>query len=255
MPLLGLVFQTNTPRFAKHHRKCLGATLTWAPGYYATPRGKKQSLGNSRLEGRCDHLFLVWCIIVCGKVQKNLMITRLWTGQYVLEMVEVVKMLSLVGDMTVKLVFYSGNGSQNDATWEKNNKSLVCCIKSRRKLTSPDSWWGIMLNCVETCTENPVRNASNTCFGQKVLFHYMGDKCHYYRTGAWLGWERIQSALWAINSPVWHCVARNYRTDVSALQTRNGEGNREGRRELGWQKRLNRKRKVRTNDRNRWKNW
>lgn len=85
-----------------------------------------------------------------------------------------------------------------------------------------------MLNCVETHTEYPVLNASNTCFGQKVLFHYMGDKCHYYQTGAWPGWERVQSALRAINSPVCHCVARNYRTDV-VLSTSKAEGNREDR--------------------------
>lgn len=49
-------------------------------------------------------------------------------------------MLSLVGDITAKLVFYSGKRSQNDATWEKNNKSLLCCIKSTQELTIPDSW-------------------------------------------------------------------------------------------------------------------
>lgn len=66
------------------------------------------------------------------------MINRLWTDQYVLG--KVVKKLSLVGDMTAELVFYSGNRSQNDATWEKNNKTLVCCIKSTQELTIPDSW-------------------------------------------------------------------------------------------------------------------
>lgn len=75
------------------------------------------------------------------------------------------KMLSLVGVITAELVFYLGIWSQNDATWEKNNKTLVCCIKSTRELTIPDSWWGTQ-NCVETHTEYPVLNASNTCFGK-----------------------------------------------------------------------------------------
>lgn len=165
-------------------------------------------------------IMCLWCgeLLRMGK-SKNLMINRLWTDQHVLG--KVVKKLSLVGDMTAELVFYSGNRSQNDAAWEKNNKTPVCCIKtpvwcikSTQELTIPDSWWGIMLNCMETHSEYPVLNALNTCFGQKVLFHYMGDKCHYSRTGAWPGWERVQSALRAINSLVWHCVARNYRTDV-----------------------------------------
>lgn len=69
---------------------------------------------------------------------KNLMINRLWTDQCVLG--KVVKKLSLVGDMTAELVFYSWNRSHNDATWEKNNKTLVCCIKSTQELTIPDSW-------------------------------------------------------------------------------------------------------------------
>lgn len=134
-------------------------------------------------------MFVVWCKITCRKIKKS-------NDQQALDgpicSGESGKKVVSGGWYDCELVFYSGNRSQNDATWEKNNKTLVCCIKSAQELTIPDSWWGIMLNCMETHTEYPVLNASNTCFGQKVLFHYMGDKCHYYQTGAWPGWERVQ---------------------------------------------------------------
>lgn len=90
---------------------------------------KKQNFANCRLKERCDHN----CVWENKKKKKNLMINRLWTDRYVLG--KVVKKLSLVGDMPAQQVFYSGNWSQNDATWEKNNKTLVCCIKSTQELT------------------------------------------------------------------------------------------------------------------------
>lgn len=122
MPLLGLAFQTNTPWFARHHRNCLGTILMWQPGHYATLRRRKKNLGNIH-GGREVGSFVSSVVHNCAwENQKNLMINRLWADQRVLGMVKVVKMLSRVCDVTAELVFYSGNQSQNDATWEKNNK-------------------------------------------------------------------------------------------------------------------------------------
>lgn len=78
---------------------------------------------NSKLlatAGREGGVFVVCCIIECGKIknsnyQQAYMLWGKWLN----------KKLSLVGDMTAELVFDSGNWSQNDATWEKNNPGLL----------------------------------------------------------------------------------------------------------------------------------
>lgn len=132
-------------------------------------------------------------------------------------------------------------GSYSDATCEKLYKSLACCFKQTQKLTVSDSWWGITPNWMMTQTQYPggLPCVSHTCFGQNVsyFFHYMRGKCHHCRTGGFLGWERMENTigaawhplftlLWGdsvgsseeltqpINSSLWHCMSRNYRTDV-----------------------------------------
>ena len=144
-------------------------------------------------------------------------------------------------DRVAELMFCSELGSHSDATCEKIYKSLACCFKQTQKLTVPDSWWGITLNWMKTRTayavELPCVSHTRVLAKTWVIFHYMRGKCHHYRTGALLGRERVENTvgaawhpsfalLWGdsvgsseeltqpINSPFWHCMSRNYRTDV-----------------------------------------
>lgn len=91
--------------------------LCKTPGYYTIQRKKSKLLATAGREGG---VFVVCCIIECGKIknsnyQQAYMLWGKWLN----------KKLSLVGDMTAELVFDSGNWSQNDATWEKNNPGLL----------------------------------------------------------------------------------------------------------------------------------
>lgn len=152
---------------------------------------------------------------------------------------------SLVGlDRARELTFCYELGSHSDATCEKIYKSLAGCIKQTQKLTLPDIWCGIILNWMKTWTEYPVElPLSSPCLTRmfwpkcEVIFHYKGGKCRHGRTGALLGWERVENTvstawhpsfalLWGdsvgsleeltqpINSSFQHCMSRNYRTDV-----------------------------------------
>lgn len=83
----------------------------------------------------------------------------------------------------------AGSESHSVATCEKKNKSSACCSKQPQELTIPDGCRGTKQDSLF-----PV-SPTHVLAKERVIFHYMGGKCHHDRTGAPVGWERVENKV------------------------------------------------------------
>lgn len=71
----------------------------------------------------------------------------------------------------------------------KEERTSACCSKQPQELTIPDGRQGTRQDSLF-----PV-SPTHVLAKERVIFHYMGGKCHRDRTGALVGWERVENKV------------------------------------------------------------
>lgn len=113
--------------------------------------------------------------------------------------------MPLVG-LEWELACSSGFVSQSDATLEKVNKSLACCVKQTQELTILDIWWGIMLNWIKTWTEYPLELPCTHVLAQMLFFIQWEENVIITEQVVYLAWERAENSVGA----AWHLLLALY---------------------------------------------